>query len=112
MGIAEGLGRGGEELWNAEGIQPSTEESDPPTPTLFISLEGVASRDFHDLFQAVSAGSLAVSPMGHLSGQVLMSPGPEERTRGLTEAVFSPLPISQTSKMDRDGQGDTDTWEP
>lgn len=30
MGIDEGLGRGGEELWNAEGIQPSTQESDPP----------------------------------------------------------------------------------
>lgn len=55
VGTDEGPGRGGEELWNAESIQPPTQDSEPPTLTLFISLEGVASRGFHAQFQAVSA---------------------------------------------------------
>lgn len=46
-----GAGRGGKGLRNAESVQLSTQESDPPTPTLFISLEGVASMGLCDLVQ-------------------------------------------------------------
>lgn len=46
-----GAGRGGKGLRNAESVQLSTQESDPPTPTLFISLEGLASMGLCDLVQ-------------------------------------------------------------
>lgn len=56
-----------------------TQESDPPTPTLFLSPEGVASRGLHDL-PAVAACGLAASPMGHLSVCAFLSPPrPEDR---------------------------------
>lgn len=35
-----GLGRGGDELRNAESIQPSSQEADPPIPALSISPRG------------------------------------------------------------------------
>lgn len=44
----------------------SQESDPPPTPTLFLSPEGVASRGLRDL-PAVAACGLAASPMGHLS---------------------------------------------
>lgn len=44
--------------------------------------------------------------MGHLSVYASVSPGPKEQAGGSAGAAFSPLPISQTSAMDRDARGD------
>ena len=44
--------------------------------------------------------------MGHLSVYASVSPGPKEQAGGSAGAAFSPLPISQTSEMDRDARGD------
>lgn len=57
-----------------------TQESNPPppTPTLFLSPERVASRGLRDL-PAEAACRLAASPMGHLSVCAFISPSPKDR---------------------------------
>ena len=107
-----GLGRGGDELRNAESIQPSSQEADPPIPTLSISLEGVASGGFRDPSPAAAAE--AWQPLvGHPSACLCIHLSAALRSRQETQT--SSLPslclFLKFPEMDREGQGDAGNWE-